>query len=480
MKKNIILFIFIIFISSILFADRSITRGPDIGEIYFKGPLVSNDFGIFHSINFGETITCVDSTVFAVSIAADLTQGGLYFVGPGEGLFYSDNYGQQGSWDYRNSGIYQWISSGRNEGEIYNAIVSHSEDYGVNFIPHQYNGFFGNLNDVCIDNSENIGYAILKQSSVPDSLYLLITYDNFDNLEIRHIFNLIAFYPKISRGTDNGELYLYTENPIQYAKELRYSNDYGITWDLKNTFNCPSLPIVGIVGGRQPGELYMLVIYIQSLQFIKHLYIYHSTDYGETFTIYHPIAIGPDPVYADFEATPKSGSAPLTVQFTDLSGGDPGCILGWEWDFNDDGVIDSYEQHPEYTYQDTGYYSVKLLILATGIGDEAIAYRKDYIHVTDGNIADNYELGITNYEFNNYPNPFNPETTFEYFLEQDEHTLIQIYNVKGRLIETIVNKIQKAGKYTVIWNASEMSTGIYFYRIKTGTQTATGKCLLVK
>jgi len=79
-----------------------------------------------------------------------------------------------------------------------------------------------------------------------------------------------------------------------------------------------------------------------------------------------------------------------------------------------------------------------------------------------------------------FPNPFNPETTFEYFLEQDEYILIQIYNVKGQLIETIVNKIQTAGTYSVVWNASDMSSGIYFYRIKTGTQTATGKCLLLK
>ena len=79
-----------------------------------------------------------------------------------------------------------------------------------------------------------------------------------------------------------------------------------------------------------------------------------------------------------------------------------------------------------------------------------------------------------------FPNPFNPETTFEYFLEQDEHTLIQIYNVKGQLIDTIVNKIQTAGTYSVVWNASDMSSGIYLYKIKSGAKTAIGKCLLLK
>ena len=232
-------------------------------------------------------------------------------------------------------------------------------------------------------------------------LYILISNDNFENLEIQHVFGMHwSTKMHLSRGFENGELFLFYDdvNINDLNKHLLFSNDYGNSWELKNEFNCPNLPIKGIVGGRQPGELYMIVEYIQSMHFICHTFIYHSLDYGETFTIYHPISIGPDPHYADFEATPTSGTAPLTVQFTDLSGGDPNWILGWEWDFDDDGEIDSYEQNPEYTYQDTGYYSVRLHILAGGgVGEKTYAYRKDYIHVTDGNIANNYELGITNY-----------------------------------------------------------------------------------
>ena len=93
---------------------------------------------------------------------------------------------------------------------------------------------------------------------------------------------------------------------------------------------------------------------------IKHTYIYHSFDYGETFNVYHPFSYGDEPIYANFEATPIEGSVPLTVQFIDLSNGDVAST--WKWDFQNNGIIDSYEQNPVYTYQDTGYYSVSLSV----------------------------------------------------------------------------------------------------------------------
>ena len=60
---------------------------------------------------------------------------------------------------------------------------------------------------------------------------------------------------------------------------------------------------------------------------------------------------------ADFEAVPLTGYAPLEVQFTDISTCNPTI---WEWDFDNDGTIDSYEQNPIYTYSDSGIYTVSL------------------------------------------------------------------------------------------------------------------------
>jgi len=381
-------------------------------------------------------------------------------------------YVQQGSWVFRSNGMHILLNSGRNEGEIYNAIVSHSEDYGETFIQHSYNGFFGNLTSSEIDNQNNIGYGKVFISSIPDSIYLLITYDNFENLEIKKVFNGSEEpIGQITRGEDEGELFTIGGNPAIIGGNpatIRYCTDYGETWEIKNTFMGPNLPFKGIVGGRQPGELYLIVEYTQLMHFICHTFIYNSLDYGETFTIYHPIAIGPDPIYADFEATPTEGSAPLTVQFTDLSGGDPSFILGWEWDFDDDGVIDSYEQHPEYTYQDTGLYSVRLLIFASGgIGVEAYAYRKDYIHVTEGNSFENEIIELNSISLSNYPNPFNPSTIIYFTAKNAKNAKLEIYNLKGQKIyQSSIFNCQSS----ITWDGTDndnkpVPSGIYLYKV---------------
>ena len=81
---------------------------------------------------------------------------------------------------------------------------------------------------------------------------------------------------------------------------------------------------------------------------------------------------------------------------------------------------------------------------------------------------------------NNFPNPFNPETKIKYELSQNSNVILQIFNVEGQLIETIVNEYQNSGMHSVKWDASNQSSGIYYYRIKNGTKTHTGKCLLLK
>ncbi len=116
----------------------------------------------------------------------------------------------------------------------------------------------------------------------------------------------------------------------------------------------------------------------------------------------------------------------------------------------------------------------------TGNGTFDYAIPKLFFYLSNGVGTGNVLENKNSMNCRIFPNPFNPETTFEYFLEQDEYILIQIYNVKGQLIETILNEIQTVGTYSVIWNASDMSSGIYFYSINIGTQTATGKCLLLK
>jgi PKD repeat protein len=95
-----------------------------------------------------------------------------------------------------------------------------------------------------------------------------------------------------------------------------------------------------------------------------------------------------EPLSADFVAEPLSGEAPLTVAFTDLSTGN---IQSWEWDFDNNGNVDSYEQHPEWVYNEQGSYSVKLTIYDNTDASSSMLM-ENYINVTAPTFEHNVEL----------------------------------------------------------------------------------------
>ncbi|PNX49996.1 MAG: hypothetical protein BV458_14000, partial [Thermoplasmata archaeon M9B2D] len=87
----------------------------------------------------------------------------------------------------------------------------------------------------------------------------------------------------------------------------------------------------------------------------------------------------PPSITADFSGTPTEGTAPLTVQFTDLSTAVNTTITSWKWDFDDDGVIDSTQKDPEWTYETEGTYTVSLKV--SGLGASDTERKEDYIMV---------------------------------------------------------------------------------------------------
>ncbi len=80
----------------------------------------------------------------------------------------------------------------------------------------------------------------------------------------------------------------------------------------------------------------------------------------------------------------------------------------------------------------------------------------------------------------NYPNPFNPVTTIQFSLEKSGKTVLEIYNILGQKIATLVDGNLNAGAYRYQWNASGMASGIYFYRLRSENFVATKKMVLVK
>lgn len=80
----------------------------------------------------------------------------------------------------------------------------------------------------------------------------------------------------------------------------------------------------------------------------------------------------------------------------------------------------------------------------------------------------------------NYPNPFNPTTTIRYQLPVTSNVKLEVYDVLGKKIATLVNERQEAGIYNYTLNASNLSSGVYFYRLQAGSFVQTKKMMLVK
>ena len=80
----------------------------------------------------------------------------------------------------------------------------------------------------------------------------------------------------------------------------------------------------------------------------------------------------------------------------------------------------------------------------------------------------------------NYPNPFNPSTVISYSIPKEGLVTVKIYNVLGQEVKTLVNQFQSAGSYKINFDASELSTGVYFYSVKAGDFNQVKKMVLVK
>ncbi|MCK4311183.1 MAG: right-handed parallel beta-helix repeat-containing protein [Candidatus Cloacimonetes bacterium] len=85
----------------------------------------------------------------------------------------------------------------------------------------------------------------------------------------------------------------------------------------------------------------------------------------------------------------------------------------------------------------------------------------------------------------NYPNPFNPSTTIKFSIQNDLKVELSIFNIKGQKVTTLINEHMQKGKHSICWsgcdqNGNHVSSGIYFYKIKAGTQDSVKRMLLLK
>jgi hypothetical protein len=93
----------------------------------------------------------------------------------------------------------------------------------------------------------------------------------------------------------------------------------------------------------------------------------------------------------------------------------------------------------------------------------------------------NNNTALNNFELEqNYPNPFNPSTNISYKINKAGNVSLKVYNVLGTEVATLVNEYKPAGNYTVRFNASNFSSGVYFYKLTAGNYSEIKKMTLLK
>ena len=106
--------------------------------------------------------------------------------------------------------------------------------------------------------------------------------------------------------------------------------------------------------------------------------------------------------------------------------------------------------------------SLQLVVSVTGVEDEF-----------NGAIA-SYKL------FDAYPNPFNPSTKISYQIPENNFVTLKVYDAIGNELAALVNENKQSGIYEVTFNAVELTSGVYFYRLQAGSFVETKKMLILK
>ena len=129
---------------------------------------------------------------------------------------------------------------------------------------------------------------------------------------------------------------------------------------------------------------------------------------------------------------------------------------------------------------DTGTYICEI---TNTIASELTLYSKEMNVTVEGavGVEDTENKIPTEFAlYQNYPNPFNPSTTIKYSIPKQSNVTIKVFDVLGSEVKTLVNKEQTQGNYEIEFDGTDLTSGIYFYRIQSGDFVETKKMILIK
>jgi len=170
------------------------------------------------------------------------------------------------------------------------------------------------------------------------------------------------------------------------------------------------------------------------------------------------------------------GSSSVTITYSDIQ----------DTLWPGEGNIDA---DPYFCFSDTAYYWLTenspcveagcdslgnpdstVNIGAFGIGCE------EHLDISDRNIVLPYSFTLSQ----NYPNPFNPTTTISFAIEHPQFVTLKVYDLLGREIRTLIDGDRQAGQHTVPFDASNLSSGMYFYHLQAGDMAESKRMVLLK
>lgn len=142
----------------------------------------------------------------------------------------------------------------------------------------------------------------------------------------------------------------------------------------------------------------------------------------------------------------------------------PGQVTNCNWGDSDRRTL--------YITSGSEIYRIRLKSQQTGIKEDSGEKKKIN--------SSGFKLKNSQILFSNYPNPFNPTTNISYSIASGTNVHIEILDILGNRIRTLVDEYKRSGSYQVSFNADDLSSGIYLYRIETDRSNAVGKLVLAK
>ena len=167
----------------------------------------------------------------------------------------------------------------------------------------------------------------------------------------------------------------------------------------------------------------------------------------------------------DMETVYTSSHDPSVSEINGFNAGNPITFRIWDSSASKEGIVPSaginYLQGVGI-YSELGSAYVELTCSAGDLASKNMAY------------PDNFQLK------NVYPNPFNPTTNITYELSENSNVKMEIYDLSGKLISSLVNEFQPFGLYSINWDAKSQPSGIYFLQLTTNNLVETQKITYVK